>query len=177
MRKLKVEELGRMTVEAYKEHQKIPLVVVLDNVRSAHNVGAIFRTADAFAIQEIVLCGICAVPPNKEIHKTALGATESVQWRYFEQPAEAAKALLDEGYELWAVEQTDSSVVLNNWKNESDRPVAVVFGHEVDGVSNEMLEKCRGAIELPQYGTKHSLNVSVCAGIVMWELGQDILPR
>jgi tRNA G18 (ribose-2'-O)-methylase SpoU len=171
MRKLKVEELGRMTVEAYKERPKKPLVVVLDNVRSAYNVGAIFRTADAFAIQEIVLCGICAVPPNKEIHKTALGATESVKWRYFEQPAEAAKALQDEGYELWAVEQTDSSVALNKWKNESDRPVAVVFGHEVDGVSNEMLEKCRGAIELPQYGTKHSLNVSVCAGIVMWELG------
>lgn len=172
MRKLKVEELGRMTVEAYKASPKSPLVVVLDNVRSAHNVGAIFRTADAFAIQEIVLCGICAVPPNKEIHKTALGATESVQWRYFEQPAEAAKALKDDGYELWAVEQTDSSVALNIWKNELARPIAVVFGHEVDGVSTELLEKCAGAIELPQYGTKHSLNVSVCAGIVMWELGQ-----
>jgi 23S rRNA (guanosine2251-2'-O)-methyltransferase len=171
MRKLKVEELGRMTVDAYKERPKNPLVVVLDNVRSAHNVGAIFRTADAFAIQEIVLCGICAVPPNKDIHKTALGATESVQWRYFEQPAEAATALQKEGYQLWAVEQTDRSTLLNEWKNESGKAIAVVFGHEVDGVSNEMLEKCRGAIELPQYGTKHSLNVSVCAGIVMWELG------
>lgn len=173
MRKLKVEELGRMTVEAYKASPKRPLVVVLDNVRSAHNVGAIFRTADAFAIQEIVLCGICAVPPNKEIHKTALGATESVQWRYFDQPVEAANALQNEGYELWAVEQTDSSVALNNWKSGNDRPIAVVFGHEVDGVSNEILEKCAGAIELPQYGTKHSLNVSVCAGIVMWELSMQ----
>lgn len=171
MRKLKVEELGRMSVEAYKERQKSPLVVVLDNVRSAHNVGAIFRTADAFAIQEIVLCGICAVPPNKEIQKTALGATESVKWRYFDQPVEAATALQNEGYELWAVEQTDHSTLLNEWKNEGRKPIAVVFGHEVDGVSNEILEKCAGAIELPQFGTKHSLNVSVCAGIVMWELG------
>ena len=172
MRKLKLEELGRMSVEDFRNSPKKPLVVVLDNVRSAYNVGAIFRTADAFSIREIVLCGICAVPPNKEIHKTALGATESVQWRYFEKPSEAMEQLLREGYELWAIEQTDSSIALHEWKHTNDKPIAVVFGHEVDGVSQEVLAHCSGAIELPQSGTKHSLNVSVCAGIVMWEMGE-----
>lgn len=169
MRKLKLEELGRISVEEYHTIPKIPVVVVLDNIRSAVNVGSVFRTADAFAIEKIIICGISATPPNREIFKTAIGATESVFWEYIEDVSEAVSFLKSEGYTLAGVEQTDHSVKLGSGLPET-RKIAVVFGNEVDGISDEILHKLDLCIEIPQYGTKHSLNVSVCAGIVLWEL-------
>lgn len=169
MRKLKLEELGRISVEEYHTIPKIPVVVVLDNIRSAVNVGSVFRTADAFAIEKIIICGISATPPNREIFKTAIGATESVFWEYIEDVSEAVSFLKSEGYTLAGVEQTDHSVKLGSVLPEAGK-IAVVFGNEVDGISDEILHKLDLCIEIPQYGTKHSLNVSVCAGIVLWEL-------
>lgn len=169
MRKLKLEELGRISVEEYHTIPKMPVVVVLDNIRSAVNVGSVFRTADAFAIEKIIICGISATPPNREIFKTAIGATESVLWEYIEDVSEAVSFLKSEGYTLAGVEQTDHSVKLGSVLPEAGK-IAVVFGNEVDGISDEILHKLDLCIEIPQYGTKHSLNVSVCAGIVLWEL-------
>lgn len=169
MRKLKLHELQRPDLEAYKSAVKIPVVVVADNIRSAMNIGAIFRTADAFAVEKIVLCGISAVPPNREITKTAIGATESVSWCYEKDIYSAIIDLKEEGYLIVGVEQTDSSVSLVD-ADFSKGKIAVVFGNEVDGVSESILPILDKCIELPQFGTKHSLNVSVCAGIVMWEL-------
>ena len=175
--------MGRMNIDQYREADKLPLVVVLDNVRSQHNVGAVFRTADAMRIERVILCGICCCPPNQEIHKTALGAEESVEWQYFEDTLEAVRALQDEGYAVYAVEQAHNSVTLEevaeqitNHKSQiiNCPKMAVIFGHEVFGVQQEVIDHCNGCIEIPQYGTKHSMNVSVTAGIVMYRLASSL---
>jgi 23S rRNA (guanosine2251-2'-O)-methyltransferase len=171
MRKLKLEELERVSVDEYKSTAKIPVVAVLDNIRSAMNVGSVFRTADAFAIEKIVICGISATPPNREITKTAIGATESVEWEYVENVMDAVAQLKSNGYILAGIEQTDASVFLTDYKITTGK-IAVVFGNEVDGVSDEVINELDVCLEIPQFGTKHSLNVSVCAGIVLWELAK-----
>ena len=178
-KKLTTAEMGRMNVDQYREADKLPLVVVLDNVRSQHNVGAVFRTADAMRIERVVLCGICCCPPNQEIHKTALGAEESVEWQYYKDTIDAVKALQDEGYTVYAVEQAHDSVTLEEISNQlsvvSIQPkIAVILGHEVFGVQQEVIDICEGCIEIPQYGTKHSMNVSVTAGIVMYRLASSL---
>ena len=167
MRKLSMDELHRLSKEDFERADKLPVIIVLDNIRSLSNVGAFFRTADAFRIGELLLCGITACPPHREIHKTALGADETVKWRYFESTEAACQALKAEGYKIFAVEQVEGSVPLQNFNFESN--TAYILGNEVEGVSEEALPYCYGAIELPQEGTKHSINVSVCAGIVMWK--------
>lgn len=167
-----MDELHRLTKEEYKAAAKLPVVVVLDNVRSLSNVGAVFRSADAFRIGEVFLCGITACPPHREIHKTALGADETVPWRYFSSTADACRELKSMGYRIFAVEQVEGSVMLQDFKATPD--LAVILGNEVDGVSDEALTFCDGAIEIPQEGTKHSLNVSVCSGIIMWDLFRQI---
>ena len=179
MQKLTTAEMGRMSVEEYHEADKLPLVVVLDNVRSQHNVGAVFRTADAMRIERVVLCGICCCPPNQEIHKTALGAEESVEWSYFKETLEAVRELQAQGYKVYAVEQAHDSMTLeeaaeeiknSKLKIQNGPKTAVVLGHEVFGVQQEVVDMCDGCIEIPQYGTKHSMNVSVTAGIVMYRI-------
>ena len=167
MRKLNMDDLNRISKEDFETAEKLPIIIVLDNVRSLSNVGAFFRTADAFRIKELLLCGITACPPHREIHKTALGADETVRWRYFETTEAACKALKAEGYRIFAVEQVEGSLPLQDFEFEPD--TAYLLGNEVEGVSEEALPYCEGAIELPQEGTKHSINVSVCAGIVMWK--------
>ena len=169
MRKLTMEELNRLTVTDFKNTQKFPLTLVLDNVRSLHNVGAAFRTADAFAIEKIWLCGITGRPPQREITKTALGSTESVMWEYAPTTTEAIEQLKAAGYLVVAVEQTDQSQALPTFQPEPGRPYALVMGNEVFGVEDEVLALCDAAVEIPQFGTKHSLNVSVAAGVVLWE--------
>jgi 23S rRNA (guanosine2251-2'-O)-methyltransferase len=169
MRKLKLEELGRLDPEAFKQTEKWPLVLVLDNIRSMHNVGSAFRTADAFALEKVVLCGITAQPPHREIHKTALGATESVDWQYYADVQEAANALQAEGYELLLIEQTTHSQMLHAFKPTNGKKYALVFGNEVDGVSDKLVSAGHTCLEIPQHGTKHSLNVAVCMGIVIWD--------
>ncbi|HMR87625.1 MAG TPA: RNA methyltransferase [Saprospiraceae bacterium] len=171
MRKLKLEELERVSIDEYKSAAKIPVVAVLDNIRSAMNVGSVFRTADAFAIEKIIICGISATPPNREITKTAIGATESVVWEYIENVSDAVAQLKNEGYIIAGIEQTDASVLLTDYTLNTEK-IAVVFGNEVDGVSDEIINELDVCIEIPQFGTKHSLNVSVCAGIVLWELAK-----
>ncbi|HLO56968.1 MAG TPA: RNA methyltransferase [Saprospiraceae bacterium] len=171
MRKLKLEELDRVSIDEYKSAAKIPVVAVLDNIRSAMNVGSVFRTADAFAIEKIIICGISATPPNREITKTAIGATESVVWEYIENVSDAVAQLKNEGYTIAGIEQTDASVLLTDYTFNTEK-IAVVFGNEVDGVSDEVINELDVCIEIPQFGTKHSLNVSVCAGIVLWELAK-----
>ncbi len=167
--KLKLEELGRVDVDTFKTLEKIPVVVVLDNIRSMHNVGAVFRTADAFLIEKVILCGITPRPPHREIHKAALGATESVDWQYYESIKEAVLDLKTLKYEVLGIEQTTDSTLIGDYKIDSSKKYALVLGNEVEGVSDEILNHCDGFLELPQHGTKHSLNVSVCGGIVMWE--------
>ncbi len=159
-----------MTPEEFRAAEKIPVVVVLDNVRSMNNIGAFFRTADAFAIEQIVLCGITATPPNREIHKTALGAEQTVAWRYEESTLAAVEGLAAQGYEVWAVEQVEGSVMLQDFRMQAGRKYAVVFGNEVAGVDQAVVDACSGAIEIPQRGTKHSINVSVSGGVVLWSL-------
>mgnify|MGYP003403469842 CR=1 FL=1 len=171
MRKLKLEELDRVSIDEYKSTAKIPVVAVLDNIRSAMNVGSVFRTADAFAIEKIIICGISATPPNREITKTAIGATESVVWEYIENVSDAVSNLKNDGYIIAGIEQTDASVLLTDYTFNTEK-IAVVFGNEVDGVSDEVINELDVCIEIPQFGTKHSLNVSVCAGIVLWELAK-----
>ena len=183
MRKLKITEMGRMSVEQFHEAEKMPLVVVLDGVRSLYNVGSVFRTGDAFRIAGVVLCGITATPPNAEIHKTALGAEDSVAWRHFEDTMEAVRWLREEGYTLLAVEQCEGSTMLQDftpelYKPEKNNPeamnpeaykkYAVILGNEVKGVQQQVVDACDGCLEIPQFGTKHSMNVSVTAGIVIW---------
>ena len=172
MRKLTMEELHRLTKEQYEEVVKLPVVMVLDNVRSLSNVGAVFRSADAFRISALFLCGITACPPHREIHKTALGADETVPWRYFSSTVEACRELKSMGYRIVAVEQVEGSVMLQHFKMEPN--MAFVLGNEVEGVSDEVLPFCDAAIEIPQEGTKHSLNVSVCSGIIMWNIFQQL---
>ena len=169
MRKLKITELNRLSQEDFKEAEKMPLVVVLDNVRSLHNVGAVFRTADAFLIEKICLCGITACPPSAEIHKTALGAENTVEWVYYEDTCEALKNLKSEGYRLLAIEQAEGSISLNDFIPNKQEKYAIIFGNEVKGVSQEAIDISDDCIEIPQFGTKHSLNVSVTSGIVIWD--------
>lgn len=176
MRKLTVEELHRITPEEYKRAQKLPVVVVLDNVRSLHNVGSVFRTADAFRLAGVCLCGITACPPQPEIHKTALGAEYSVDWKYYPRTTDAVEALRRDGYTVLAVEQVEGSRALGDLRVEPGRRYAVVLGNEVKGVEQAVVDAADGALEIPQYGTKHSLNVSVTAGIVMWELARQMRP-
>lgn len=170
MRKLLNEELGRPTLEECATQDKLPVVIVLDNVRSAQNVGSFFRTADAFGIGRIALCGISATPPNREIHKTALGAEQSVEWSYHPTTLECIESLRQEGYRIIAIEQIEGATMLNNFRAESTERYALVFGNEVDGIDQAVADIVDGAIEIPQVGIKHSLNVSVSAGILMWEL-------
>ena len=170
MRKLSITELHRISAEEFKQAEKLPLVVVLDNVRSLHNIGSVFRTADAFRIECICLCGITACPPHAEMHKTALGAEFTVDWRYVENTVEAVDDLRAAGYTVYAVEQVEGSTMLDNLRLDPSKRYAVVLGNEVKGVQQEVVDHCDGCIEIPQYGTKHSLNVSVTAGIVMWDL-------
>lgn len=169
MRKLLNEELNRLDLESFKSAEKIPVVVVLDNVRSMHNIGSVFRTSDAFRIESILLCGITAVPPNKEIHKTALGATESVDWQYYENTLDALEYLRTKEYAICAIEQVENSVLLGDFQIEAEKKYALIFGHEVKGVDQSVVNICDFCLEIPQHGTKHSLNVSVSAGIVLWE--------
>lgn len=170
MRKLKIYEIKRIDAEQFKEAKKAPIVIVLDNIRSAHNVGSFFRTSDAFRIAHIYLCGITAQPPSNEIRKTALGATESVEWSYHEQTEDVVEKLQQKGFLVAGIEQVDNPVMLEDYKNENNQPIALVFGNEVKGVQQSVLDKCDLAIEIPQYGTKHSINVSVSGGIVIWEI-------
>ncbi len=170
MRKLNITELCRISNEEFKEAEKIPLIVVLDEVRSMNNIGSVFRTADAFRIESIYLCGITATPPHPDIHKTALGAEESMNWQYFINTTDAVQALREAGYVLYSVEQAEGSIFLQDVELDKNQKYAVIFGNEVKGVKQEVIDLCDGCIEIPQYGTKHSLNVSVTAGIVMWEL-------
>ena len=170
MRKLKVTELNRLTAEEYKKSEKTPLVVVLDNIRSQNNVGSVFRTADAFRMEGVYICGITSTPPNAEIHKTALGAEETVEWKYFEKTIDAVSELKKQGYVICALEQAEHSVSLENFLPDKNKKYAVIVGHEVKGVQQEVVDVCDICIEIPQFGTKHSLNVSVAAGIVLWDL-------
>ena len=168
MRKIANEELGRPTAEEFAAMEKTPVTVVLDNVRSQQNVGAFFRTGGAFGVERIALCGITAVPPARDIHKTALGAEQTVPWSYFATTEECIARLHEEGYEVLAVEQVEGAVMLGEWRPEPGRRYALVFGNEVEGVSQEAVDRCDGAVEIPQVGTKHSLNVSVSGGVVLW---------
>jgi len=173
MRKLKITEMQRLSAEEFRRASKMPLVVVLDNVRSLHNVGSVFRTADAFRVEAVYLCGITSAPPSAEIHKTALGAEDAVAWRYFEQTADALAELRSRGYRLAAVEQATDSVAPADF--DFSGKTAVVLGHEVKGVGQEAIDLCDACIEIPQHGTKHSLNVSVAAGIIIWEAAKSCL--
>ena len=175
MRKLRTIEMKRLSVEEYHEAEKTPLIVILDDVRSMHNVGSVFRTADAFRLEAVYLCGITGCPPHAEIHKTALGAEDSVDWRYFKDTLDAIKWLKEVGYEVLAVEQCEGSSMLNNFQVERGKRYAVVLGNEVKGVQQAVVDECNGCLEIPQYGTKHSMNVSVTAGIVIWELFKQLV--
>jgi len=173
MRKLLNKELGRKTIDQYRLSEKSPFVIVLDNVRSQSNVGSIFRSADAFLVEKIVLCGITGTPPSPDIRKTALGATESVNWEYAEKTVEAINLLKNDGYLIIGIEQVENSYELRNFVPEKTRKYALVFGHEVNGVSQEVIDLCDYCIEIPQFGTKHSFNIAVSAGIVLWELNRN----
>lgn len=175
LRKLKIVEMNRLTVEEFKEAEKLPLVVVLDEVRSLHNIGAVFRTSDAFLVNAIYLCGITATPPHPEMHKTALGAEYSVDWKYFKKTQEAVEYLKNQGYTVLAIEQCEGSTLLDELNLEKDKKYAIVLGNEVKGVQQEVVNMCDGCIEIPQYGTKHSLNVSVTAGIMLWEFANKLI--
>jgi tRNA G18 (ribose-2'-O)-methylase SpoU len=170
MRKLQNSELNRLTPEEFKETEKIPCIVVLDNVRSLNNIGSVFRTCDAFLVEEIYLCGITATPPHRDIHKTALGATETVKWQYFDETLAAVLNLKSQGYRIIAVEQVDESINLNDLEIDRNQKTALVFGHEINGVDENVVKIADACVEIPQHGTKHSLNISVCAGIVIWEV-------
>ena len=174
MRKLKITELNRLTADDYRTCEKTPLVVVLDHVRSLNNVGSVFRTADAFRIEAVCLCGITATPPNAEIHKTALGAEETVDWQYFPNAIEAVRDLKQRGYVICAIEQAEGSVSLEKLSLDTTKKYAVVIGHEVKGVQQQVIDMCDHCIEIPQFGTKHSLNVSVAAGIILWDFFKQL---
>ncbi|WP_304214177.1 RNA methyltransferase [Phocaeicola plebeius] len=174
LRKLKITEMNRLTVEEFKEVDKLPLVVVLDEVRSLHNIGAVFRTSDAFLVNCIYLCGITAIPPHPEMHKTALGAEYTVDWKYFKRTQDAVNELHNEGYTVLAIEQCAGSTLLDELVLEKGRKYAIVLGNEVKGVQQEVVDMCDGCIEIPQFGTKHSLNVSVTAGIMIWEFAHKL---
>ncbi len=170
MRKLRMEELNRKTVEEFRGAEKIPVMVVLDNIRSAHNVGSVFRTADAFLLQGIHLCGYTAYPPNRHLDKTALGSTETVSWKHFPTALESVRSLKEEGFTICAAEQVEQSIALQDASFLFDRKLAVIFGNEVEGIQPEILDLCDVSLEIPQAGMKHSLNISVAAGIILWEM-------
>ncbi len=174
MRKLRNSELNRLTVAEYKNTKKTPLIVVLDNIRSCNNIGSVFRTSDAFLVQKIYLCGITATPPNKDIHKTALDAEKSVEWKYEERTEDAVRELKEQGFKVYAIEQVENSIMLPDFTPSPSEKVAVIFGNEVKGVQQKVVSLCDGSIEIPQFGTKHSFNISVSAGIVLWDLFQKI---
>jgi tRNA(Leu) C34 or U34 (ribose-2'-O)-methylase TrmL len=174
MRKLANAELDRKNIKEFKEAEKIPIIVVLDDVRSLHNIGSVFRTSDAFLIEKIYLCGITATPPNKEIHKTALGATETVAWEYVKNVIEIVQQLKSEKIKVYSVEQTENAIMLDHFQPETNTTYALLFGNEVKGVSQEAIDASDGVLEIPQLGSKHSLNISVSAGIVIWDLFQKI---
>ena len=174
MRKLKNNELDRISVDEFKQAKKTPIIVVLDNIRSLNNIGSVFRTSDAFLIEKIYLCGITATPPNKEIHKTALGATDTVAWEYAKDVLEVIQKLNDENVKIYSVEQTENSIMLNDFQVKTNERYALIFGNEVKGVSQEAINLSDGVIEIPQLGSKHSLNISVSAGIVIWDLFQKL---
>ncbi|MBT3384926.1 MAG: RNA methyltransferase [Prolixibacteraceae bacterium] len=174
MRKLRNIELDRLTIEEYKNSAKTPLVVILDNIRSCNNTGAVFRTSDAFLIEKIYLCGITATPPNKDIHKTALDSEKSVDWEYFEKTEDAVTSLQNGGYKVYAIEQVENSISLPGFLPKPGEKLAVVFGNEVKGVQQTVVDLCDASIEIPQFGTKHSFNISVTAGIVLWDIFQKI---
>lgn len=169
MQKLKLDELNRVSVAEFKEQEKLPVIVVLDNVRSMHNIGSIFRTGDGFSIAGIYLCGITAQPPHREIEKTALGATQSVSWQHFENTTDAIAALRADGYEIIAIEQASGSTMLHTFQPLSDRKYALIFGNEVNGVDEEVMKIVDKCIEIPQFGTKHSFNITISAGVVLWD--------
>ena len=174
MRKLANSELNRLDIEQFKKAEKTPLIVILDNVRSLNNIGSVFRTCDAFLIEKIYLCGITATPPNKEIHKTALGATDSVAWEYEENTLSAVEKLKEQGAYIISIEQAENSTMLNDFEPNRNQKYAIIFGNEVKGVEQEVVSASDEVIEIPQYGTKHSLNISVSAGIAIWELAMKL---
>jgi len=174
MRKIKNNELNRLTTDEFKKVKKTPMVVVLDNIRSCNNIGSVFRTSDALLVEKIYLCGITATPPNNEIRKTALDAEKSVDWEYYEKTENIIKKLNNEGYKTYAVEQVEGSTLLPEFQPEPTSKLALVFGNEVKGVQQKVVNICNGAIEIPQYGTKHSFNISVSAGIILWDIFQKL---
>jgi len=176
MRKLSMSELNRKTPDEFKKTEKVPIVIVLDNVRSMNNVGSVFRTADAFLLQAIYLCGVTATPPHREIQKTALGATETVTWKHFSTTIDAINDLRKDGFTIYAVEQAERSTMLDDLKLDSKK-IALIFGNEVNGVDQEALNICDACIEIPQHGTKHSINLAVSVGIVVWEMFQKVRMR
>lgn len=169
MQKLKLEDLNRVSIDEFKQQEKLPVVVVLDNVRSMHNIGSVFRTADGFAVEGVYLCGITAQPPHREIEKTALGATQSVTWKHFETTSEAIAGLRIDGYKIIAIEQAKNSTMLNTFQPSKSEKYALIFGNEVNGVSDEVMSQIDACIEIPQFGTKHSFNIVISAGIVLWD--------
>lgn len=173
-KKKSMQELKRLSNEQFKAARKHPIVLILDNIRSMNNVGSAFRTGDAFAIEHLFLCGITPQPPHREIHKTAIGATESVEWKYFESTTEAINLLKSEGYTICAIEQTENSISLTELSIQKDEKVAIIMGNEVNGVDQDVIDISDKCIEIPQFGTKHSLNVSVCTGVVLWELVKQL---
>ncbi len=175
MRKLKITEMNRLNIEEFKEAKKMPLVVVLDNVRSLYNVGSVFRTCDAFRIEKLCLCGITACPPNIEIHKTALGAEDSVEWIHYEQTLDCVECLKKEGYTIISIEQCEGSTMLHEFEVDASKKYAVVMGNEVKGVQQEVIDNSDGCLEIPQFGTKHSMNVSVTTGMIIWEVARQFI--
>lgn len=177
MRKLKNSELDRLSIEGFKEAKKTPIIIILDNIRSLNNIGSVFRTSDAFLIEKIYLCGITAKPPHKDIHKTALGSTDTVNWEYIENTIHLVKKLKSEGVIVCSIEQAENATMLNDFKVESDTKYALVFGNEVKGVSQGVVSESDVVIEIPQFGTKHSLNISVSCGVVVWDLFSKLIVR
>lgn len=175
MKKLETEEIIRLSTEEYRQASKTPLVVILDNVRSLHNVGSVFRTADAYRIEKVILCGITAIPPHPEIHKSALGAEFSVEWEYYKNTCDAVNYYKTKGYTVFAIEQAEGSTMLQELETDRNRKYVAILGNEVKGVDQNVINLCDGCIELPQYGTKHSLNVSVTAGIIIWEFAKKLI--
>jgi 23S rRNA (guanosine2251-2'-O)-methyltransferase len=176
MRKLLNKELDRKSIEQYRISEKSPFILVLDNVRSQNNVGSVFRTADAFLTEAVYLCGITATPPHREIQKTALGATESVAWKYFAKTTDAINELKTQGYNIIGIEQVEGSLMLQDMNIEKNKRYAFVFGHEVNGVTQDVLDLCDMCVEIPQFGTKHSFNIAISVGIVLWELNKNLTP-
>ena len=176
MRKRLNEELGRKSLSEFRNSDKSPFILVLDNVRSHNNIGSVFRTADAFLVEKIILCGITATPPHRDIHKTALGATESVEWKYISSAADAVRELKEQGYVIVSIEQVEGSFSLDEFRVEKGKKYALVFGHEINGVSQDVVDISDFCVEIPQFGTKHSFNIAVSAGIVLWEISKHLTP-